>query len=204
MAALGNSQISSEAKRACSNFVQICNFQPGFLQWSLLGITMQHSLLWYFASTSVAHFKLEHHKVVPYYPFSVNMPGWHSWHRRVLHKCVNLWLNGFITSETQILVLLLEVQGSIILGKSFNFLVTQIGELLEIIVFQEGKGNQVAIRKDFYVSILGKLSKRVQKKKKKRDPISKVPLICCDFVSHFKYLLPPPNFVFTDWYSFFF
>lgn len=42
--------------------------------------------------------------------------------------------------------------------------------------------------KQFYVSILGELSQQISKE---RDLISKIPVICCDFVSHFKYLFFP-------------
>lgn len=59
---------------------------------------------------------------------------------------------------------------------------------------QEGKGTQVAMRKHFCVRILSKLSKKISEE---RDLISKVPVICCDFVSHFKYLLSPLNFAFA-------
>lgn len=59
---------------------------------------------------------------------------------------------------------------------------------------QEEKGRQVAMMKQFYVSILGKFSKKISEE---RDLISEVPVICCDFVSRFKYLLPHPNFAFA-------
>lgn len=55
------------------------------------------------------------------------------------------------------------------------------------------------MRKHLYIGILGKLSKGVSEE---RDLISKFPVICCDFVSYFKYLLPPPHFVFAVLYSF--
>lgn len=43
------------------------------------------------------------------------------------------------------------------------------------------------MRKHFYVSILGKLSKEIAEE---RDLISKVPVTGYGFVSHLKYLLP--------------
>lgn len=55
-------------------------------------------------------------------------------------------------------------------------------------MFKEGKDSQGAVRKRFYVSILGKLSKETAEE---RDLISKVPVTGYDFVSHLKYLLSP-------------
>ena len=56
-----------------------------------------------------------------------------------------------------------------------------------MVMFQEGKDRQGAVRKHFYVSILGKLSKEIAEE---RDLISKVPVTGYGFVSHLKYLLP--------------
>lgn len=67
-------------------------------------------------------------------------------------------------------------------------------KVVEITVFQEEKGRQVAMMKHFCGSILGKFYKKISEE---RDLISEVLVICCDFVSCFKYLLPHPNLAFA-------
>lgn len=67
-------------------------------------------------------------------------------------------------------------------------------KVVEITVFQQEKSRQIVMMEHFYVSIFGKLYKKISEE---RDLISEVLIICCDFVPCFKYLLPHPNFAFA-------